>query len=634
MHINPSFRKIKPSYLLATGIILYCLLFIVLTFWKYNHFFYDNLDLAIFNNVFWNTVHGNWFAASIHAPSYLIDHFSPLILLLAPVYWLWQSPQLLLVIETLFYGLCAWPLYLVANQILGSRKQLPALFIALLWLANPLVHNGNFYEVHFISISLFFLFWAMYAYLRDKQVAFIIFALLAMSVREDIALILLMFSILALIDKKKLFWKIVPAALALLYMTIAFMIIHAVSPQGVYKFALFYNWLGGSTALGILFAFITHPVALLHHFATFTNLEFILGISFPFFFAIFIRSKYWWLALPPLAQILLAADGGSALILNTHYGSFLLFGLFMVFIIFMRDHVHEPLPTLIPPTLHSPRLRYLIIVSATVYSALTYGSILPVVLNLGATTSTAAKQSIVNRIPPNASVAATYSLLTPLSSRQNTYALHYALIGTTQYALAPYALPADTAYLAIDWNEIVKAQMHFADHHTWRSYYPTMPKNLREILSQYQLISADGPITLWQHSPNRESTDFLATVLPSLDHDATSVSLTNIQLKGTTLVASIMIPTTVNRNKNYYIGIDSGALHYALPLGFGLYQTTDLAGAQIDQNLLLAPTRNPTTITLFEWQHSFLALGPLKNIIAEGDLKAIATYHLADFVNR
>src|SRR3989344_7812119 len=91
----------KHKIILGIAIALYCALFIFLTLWKYYHFYYDNLDLAIFNNVFFNTLRGNFFAATIHPPTYLGDHFSPFIFLLIPFYALKPGPEILLILETL-----------------------------------------------------------------------------------------------------------------------------------------------------------------------------------------------------------------------------------------------------------------------------------------------------------------------------------------------------------------------------------------------------------------------------------------------------------------------------------------------------------------------------------------------------
>ena len=70
--------------ILWLAIVLYVVVFSLVSIYKYTHFLYNGIDLAIINNVFWNTVHGHWFWSSIQGHSYLGDHCSPILILLLP----------------------------------------------------------------------------------------------------------------------------------------------------------------------------------------------------------------------------------------------------------------------------------------------------------------------------------------------------------------------------------------------------------------------------------------------------------------------------------------------------------------------------------------------------------------------
>jgi len=200
-----------PRWILWGNMLLYAVIFIVLSIWKYSHFFYDNLDLAIFNQVFWTTSHYMPFAATIHPPTYLVDHFKPMIVLLAPFYLIYPRPEWLLIFQTVVIALTAIPIYRIALQTLGDRKKYLALLPALLWLWNPLTHNMNFFEFHLVPLGVFFIFWIIDAYLKKRELAFVLFFLAGLLVREDMALVLFFFSVIALIQRRKLFWVLVPA---------------------------------------------------------------------------------------------------------------------------------------------------------------------------------------------------------------------------------------------------------------------------------------------------------------------------------------------------------------------------------------------------------------------------------------
>src|SRR3989338_5825260 len=123
----------NKSIILTVAIGLYVVIFSIFSLWKYNNFLYNGLDLAIINQVFYNTAHGNAFASSIHPPSYLGDHVNPIILVLLPLYYLLASPKTLLILQTIFLALAAWPLYLIAKKVLNETW---GLFFGLAWLLN------------------------------------------------------------------------------------------------------------------------------------------------------------------------------------------------------------------------------------------------------------------------------------------------------------------------------------------------------------------------------------------------------------------------------------------------------------------------------------------------------------------
>lgn len=629
----------RPAITLAACIVLYCITFSALTFWKYHNFYYDNLDLAIFNNVFFNTASGNLFASSIHAPSYLGDHFSPFILLLTPLYALFKTPLLLLIIETVAYGLCAWPLFLLSKKIFDG-KNMPALGISLLWLLNPLVHNGNFFEVHFVSIAALFILWSFYCYQIKKTLLFALSILGALFIREDVALITIFFSVLALIQHRTIFWKLFPFVISIAYSIISFSVIRQFAENGGYKFLSLYGWLGGSTLFGIIISFLTHPMLVVQNFFTWTNLEFLLGLIFPFFFLVLTPSVYLLLLLSPLLQITLTHEGGGALILMTHYGTLFLPALFITFASRMKNIYEGTFPRLIPAPIRNIKLMWGIVFASTLYASATYGSL---VTPFAAEDNHAfLKEKAVAMIPDDAVVAATYGLLTPLSSREKIYSLHYAYIGTTQYAQHSYKLPADTEYLVIDWEDMLKAEMHFKEHHRWQHYTDSMPNNLDTILRNYSLVFEEGPISVWKkHSQDGRSmgestsTPTQSTLVTTISdpllgrpHNAPVIETATRHDNHAHL--DVLLPLTPNTAKRYFVEVTTEKIKYTVPLGFGLYPPSQWQGISGLSIHLEGPHNDPIQkITLFEWERGYIKLGPLKNLITVHDAREIDSKNIA-----
>ena len=85
-------------------------------------------DLAVFDQVMWNTVHGRFMESTISLArcephSFFGDHFSPALLLLVPTYVPFPHPETLIVVQTLALALGVWPIYLLARRFLPSSEQ-------------------------------------------------------------------------------------------------------------------------------------------------------------------------------------------------------------------------------------------------------------------------------------------------------------------------------------------------------------------------------------------------------------------------------------------------------------------------------------------------------------------------------
>lgn len=611
--------------LLWLAVVMYAAGFTAFCWWKYSNFFYDNLDLAIYNQVFLNTLHGNFFASTIHPPTYLADHFELGILALLPFYALRPGPQILLLLQSVIIALTALPIYALARTWFKQNSWLP-LLASVLWLLNPQVHNMNFFEFHLLPLAVLLLLWAFYFYARQRYAPFVILVAASMLVREDVAFIVLMFSAIAWWEKKSLGWKLAPLLLAVSYGLVSFSLIAALSPIGSYKFLSLYGWLGGSDALSIATSFLTHPLTVINHLLTFTNLEFILGLTFPFFFLVFTKSKYWLLLIPPAAQIMLGADGGSALILETHYAGYFLLGLFPLMLIGWVKIRNGQWPRWLPQVLRHQRAIMALTAAATVYAGLTYGSIVPALTARALQRSALDKQRLTETIPSQASVAATFEFLTTLSSREKIYSLHYAYIGTLQYAKTTYRLPADTEYLVIDWEEMLKNQMHFNKHHTWGPYAKYLPSNLAAILKDFNLRQASGALNLWQRAENGRPA---ANPLVSFEAATTTKNSPDpIMLSGGDqplgLATSWLLPPASN-DQHYYIEVATAERVFDLPLAYGLEPDGTAVGPQTATMLIpLNSGETEITLKLMRWSQSYLKLGGLKNLEAISDARPVS----------
>lgn len=468
---------------------LYVLVMTGACVWKYHNFLYDGLDLAIYNNALWNTAHGNWFWSSIQGHNYWGDHFEPILILLLPIYYLWQSPILLLILQTLALGLAAWPIYKINQKILG--KNLLTLGLALLWLVNPLVHNINLYEFHAIAFLPLLFFSLFYNYLKLKDqpakklfLSFYILVFLCLIVREDVAFIILTFLTIILADalknKNKKLLQVASWGLlvTIVYLVVSFQIISHFSPSNFSPFAYYYGWLTKASVGQIL-----------AHLVTLTNLEMVLGFLAPFFFLPALKPKWLILTVIPLAQIIFSAAGGGALVWQLHYAALFLPGLVLAFV-----YGFQGANQWATRYFRDGKLLFLIII---IFNLALWPSFGPWGMKNKITGQEAAKRTMIQKIEPGAGVVASFRLLPNLSSRGEIYALHYYFLGVQQFAQAEYGAKNETKYVIIDekdyqyYDDILKTS-------AWAGkYYDRGYERLETLLSSYKKIEETGTISLW-----------------------------------------------------------------------------------------------------------------------------------------
>lgn len=88
-------------------------------------------DLSLIDQAMWNTLHGRFMEATWwdRQQPRLAEHFEPLLIPIAALFWLWDDVRVLLIVQAFALALGAWPVYLLA------RDALSPFFAARPWLA-------------------------------------------------------------------------------------------------------------------------------------------------------------------------------------------------------------------------------------------------------------------------------------------------------------------------------------------------------------------------------------------------------------------------------------------------------------------------------------------------------------------
>jgi uncharacterized membrane protein len=110
----------------------------------------SGLDLAIFDQAVWHYSRFEAPFSSIHGENLLGDHFHPLVAVLAPLYWIWSDPRMLVIAQAALVAASIIPVFLFAEPRLGRvGAYLLAGAYALFWGTQV----GALYDFHEVAFA-------------------------------------------------------------------------------------------------------------------------------------------------------------------------------------------------------------------------------------------------------------------------------------------------------------------------------------------------------------------------------------------------------------------------------------------------------------------------------------------------
>ncbi|MEW6104646.1 MAG: DUF2079 domain-containing protein, partial [bacterium] len=187
-NLNKDIPKIATWLILFFLTSIYIAVYSYLSIIQYNGFFTGHWDLAGFDQAMWNTINGKILDTTMYGHNFLGEHFSPMLLILVPFYYLWQDPRMLLFLQSLFLGLGAIPIFLIARDKL--KHNLLSLSFSFAYLLHPFLSRINLTEFHEICLAPFFLLFTFYFLQRRIWVLYFIFLFFSLMVKEDVSLII------------------------------------------------------------------------------------------------------------------------------------------------------------------------------------------------------------------------------------------------------------------------------------------------------------------------------------------------------------------------------------------------------------------------------------------------------------
>jgi len=271
-----------PTLHVVVPYILALAYFVLLTgaAWRLHaRFLTHALDLGYFDQIVWNIAYGQPFANTLKYPwNFMGDHLSPILVFLAPLYWLWRDVRGLLTVQSLALALAGLPLYWLAcgenpssEDGKSAHRRLGARWAAVILLAfylNPALHLINLSDFHEIALVTPLVSLAVYALERRRyrlMTAALFFSLLC---KEDVAILTLAFGVYLLFEARTRGWGAVIALFSLAWLIMAVQIvIPAFREEGDYgAIGARYGYLGASVGEALR-TLVTRPGLALAHLA-------------------------------------------------------------------------------------------------------------------------------------------------------------------------------------------------------------------------------------------------------------------------------------------------------------------------------------------------------------------------------
>jgi uncharacterized membrane protein len=238
--------------------------FSALSVLRHRAFNTGRFDLGNMVQAVWATAHGHPLRVTDlrgEQISRLGAHFDPILVVFAPLWWLWPSPDLLVIAQAGAVALGALPVFWLARKHLYDDRA--ALGFALAYLLYPATGWLVLNEFHPVALACPLLLFAIWFLDEDRLLPFALFAALAATTKEEVAFVAAGLGVWYAISRRR--WRagiaIAAAGTAVALVLIELVIPHF-NPQGHSSFAGRYRDAGGSPA-GIVRTLFTHPVRVL-----------------------------------------------------------------------------------------------------------------------------------------------------------------------------------------------------------------------------------------------------------------------------------------------------------------------------------------------------------------------------------
>ncbi len=194
-------RSLQKHKTLTVLFLVATIVYTSISILRHIHFGSGGYDLTIFDEAIHNYSQFREPASPIRGFDNLLgDHFHPILALLAPLYWIWDSAVMLFIAQGLLVASAAFPVYLFSRAKNFSKKH--ALIIVGILLLNAMLIRVVWFDFHEVAFAVPLVAWFVYALEFKKWRLLYVAAALLLLTKESLSLFIAFAGIFLLFRKQ------------------------------------------------------------------------------------------------------------------------------------------------------------------------------------------------------------------------------------------------------------------------------------------------------------------------------------------------------------------------------------------------------------------------------------------------
>ena len=303
------YDRIPTPRSLWWGAILFCVIAITDSWFRWATFQYATFDLAFYAQGLWLAGKGLWHVSLLGVPL-MGNHQDPIVFLAVPFYKVWSHPMLLVILQTLLLATMPFTGWRIARHLEFGPQA--AMWLGLATLLAPATGFVALHEFHPEALAAPLLLLMFEARLKRRPGFFWLSFILVLACKESMGLLLAWISLVYYFIERdrdrewRIGWNIIPGCVALGWFLLCVMFIGPSLNGGRVDFLELYSHLGNSAGT-ILGGFVTHPsVAAAALWRGITGGNLVWGTLLPFLLLPVLRPRWIIMAVPIYLQHLLS----------------------------------------------------------------------------------------------------------------------------------------------------------------------------------------------------------------------------------------------------------------------------------------------------------------------------------------